>query len=141
MSDASYAGDLTPEQAWEILKSETDAALIDVRTDAEFHYIGLADLSSLGKEPKLIQWKLFPAMNLNPDFDQQINSLGANPDTALLFLCRSGVRSLHSAIRMTEQGYNRCYNVSGGFEGDPDAKKHRGTTNGWKVAGLPWVQS
>jgi len=41
---------------------------------------------------------------------------------------------------MTAAGYRRCYNVAEGFEGNPDAERHRGKTGGWKAAGLPWVQ-
>jgi len=27
-----------------------------------------------------------------------------------------------------------------GFEGDRDSNQHRSSVNGWKLAGLPWVQ-
>jgi rhodanese-related sulfurtransferase len=55
-------------------------------------------------------------------------------------LCRSGVRSIAAAEAMTAAGYKNCYNILGGFEGPPDQQRHRGTTGGWKAAGLPWEQ-
>ena len=32
--DGDYAGDVTPSDAWEMLKSEPDTVLIDVRTES-----------------------------------------------------------------------------------------------------------
>ena len=45
----SYAGDITPEQAWTILRENPDAVLVDVRTDAEWRFVGVPDLSSLDR--------------------------------------------------------------------------------------------
>ena len=50
MSDDTYAGDLAPKQTWEMLAENPKARLVDVRTDAEFAYVGNPDLSGLGKE-------------------------------------------------------------------------------------------
>lgn len=140
MNNAPYAGDITPQQAWEMLQTEPDATLIDVRTDAEFSFVGLTDLSTLQKQPQLIAWKVFPTMECNEDFADQVEAIAANHEAPLLFLCRSGVRSKYAAIEVTTRGYHRCYNISGGFEGDHDDNQHRGTVNGWKVDNLPWKQ-
>ena len=40
-----YAGDVTSVEAMEILKRETRAVLLDVRTDAESVFVGHPDLS------------------------------------------------------------------------------------------------
>ena len=61
--------------------------------------------------------------------------------TPVLFLCRSGGRSAAAASVATAAGFGPAYNVAEGFEGDPDAHGHRGTVNGWKVAGLAWRQT
>lgn len=135
-----YAGDLSPQEAWALLESNPSAKLVDVRTSAEWSYVGVADLSSLNREPIFIEWQLFPEGRINPDFAQQLEGVGVSEDEPILFLCRSGVRSAAAAAAMTERGYAQCYNVSEGFEGDPDPSRHRGTLNGWKVRGLPWVQ-
>lgn len=137
---ANYAGDITPERAWEILAGDENAVLVDVRTKPEWSFVGVCDLDNLGKKPALIEWQVFPTMAVNESFGESVDSLGAPKDAPLLFLCRSGARSRSAAIAVTERGYHACYNVAGGFEGDPDGDRHRGRINGWKAAGLPWVQ-
>ena len=140
MSEKTYAGDLTPLETWEMLSENPKAQLFDVRTDAEFACVGNPDLSELGKEVRQVYWKIFPAMEANPDFVAEVKDAGFEKDTPLLFLCRSGVRSKHAAEALTAAGFTACYNVAGGFEGDKDPQGHRGTGNGWKVDGLPWKQ-
>lgn len=140
MTDQPYAGDLMPRDAFEILKNDPDAVLIDVRTDAEWNWVGVPDLSAIGKQVEFVPWVIFPTMQPNPDFVHQATSGRAKKDAPVIFLCRSGVRSKGAAIAVTAAGYAKCYNLAHGFEGDPDGEKHRGTTNGWKVDGLPWVQ-
>ncbi len=140
MTELKYAGDLSPAESWALLNNEPGAELIDVRTEAEFSYVGLPDLSAIGKDLRLICWKVFPSMDTNASFEKEVEQLAAEKDQPLMFLCRSGVRSRSAAHAMTARGFSRCYNVTEGFEGDHDGDKHRGTVNGWKVRGLPWVQ-
>jgi rhodanese-related sulfurtransferase len=132
------------EDTWTRLKSDTRAVLIDVRTIAEWAYVGLPDLSSIGKRPVLVEWQGFPDDRLNTAFVERVtealNPLGADRDSELLFICRSGQRSLKAARAMTEAGYTRCLNVTDGFEGPLDPSRHRGTLGGWKAKGLPWAQ-
>lgn len=136
----NYAGDLSATEAWELLKSDPKARLIDVRTTAEWNFVGLPDLSPLGQEAALIEWQMFPTMQPNPQFVAAA-SAGADKDAPVLFLCRSGARSRSAAIALTAAGFGRAYNIAGGFEGDLDDERHRGQRNGWKAAGLPWKQS
>lgn len=138
---AGYAGDLSPTQAWALLKSDADAVLVDVRTKAEFVFVGIPDLSGIDKEPLMVPWKTFPTMEQNPNFAQQIAMECKDKDAPLLFLCRSGGRSREAAIAMTKAGFTRCYNIATGFEGDADAQRHRNTVGGWRRDGLPWVQT
>lgn len=63
----------------------------------------------------------------------------AKTDTVLL-LCRSGKRSALAAEEATKAGFTHVYNVLEGFEGDLDDESHRGTLEGWRFRGLPWVQ-
>ena len=139
-SNPGYAGDVSPDEAWDLLDREPDAILIDVRTTAEWSYVGLPDVSSLEKEVVRLDWKQFPSMNVNPNFVGELQAQGFEADQALLFLCRSGVRSKDAAVAMTSAGFRRCYNIAEGFEGDRNDTKHRGTVGGWKLRGLPWVQ-
>jgi rhodanese-related sulfurtransferase len=136
----NYAGDLSATEAWELLKSDPKARMIDVRTTAEWNFVGLPDLSPLGQEAALIEWQMFPTMQPNPQFVAAA-SAGADKDAPVLFLCRSGARSRSAAIALTAAGFGRAYNIAGGFEGDLDDERHRGHRNGWKAAGLPWKQS
>jgi len=137
---SNYAGDLSPKEAWTLLESDASAVLIDVRTRAEWTYVGVPDLSPLNKRTVFIEWQEFPGGTRNQEFGAQVEDLELGKDTPLLFLCRSGARSAAAATLMTEKGYARCYNVAEGFEGDPDDARHRGSVNGWKVRGLPWMQ-
>jgi rhodanese-related sulfurtransferase len=135
----SYAGDVTPEQAWTALRDEPGAVLVDVRTRAEWSYVGLPDLGGIGKEPVLIEWQTYPDGRVNDRFTAQLEEAGVAKDAPVYFLCRSGVRSVSAATTATQQGWSRSHNVLHGFEGPHDETRHR-TVAGWKVAGLPWVQ-
>jgi rhodanese-related sulfurtransferase len=135
-----YGGDVTADQAWEVLKESPDAVLVDVRTQPEWVFVGVPDLTDINKKTVFVPWQVFPAMQVNAEFVQQVKASGAKSDAPVLFLCRSGQRSRAAAIAMTSEGYGRCYNVAGGFEGPHGEDGHRGTKDGWKVKGLPWVQ-
>jgi len=136
----------TPQETWEALKSDADSVLVDVRTIAEWDYVGLPTLESVGKEVLAVEWMEFPEMTRNLQFAEELLAqFGDKDPSAIYFICRSGVRSRSAAICLLAEiaGSDRnikCYNVLEGFEGDHDEHKHRGTTNGWKVHGLPWRQ-
>lgn len=135
-----YAGDISPKQAWEGLAADHDAQLVDVRTTAEWAYVGTPDLSDLGREVVAVEWKKFPSMTVNDRFVDEVREAGVSEGSPIYFLCRSGVRSRDAAIAMTEHGFGPCFNIASGFEGDHDDKGHRGRVGGWKVDGLPWRQ-
>ncbi|HTQ14771.1 MAG TPA: rhodanese-like domain-containing protein [Rhizomicrobium sp.] len=143
---ADYAGDLQVQDAWDLMKSDAKAQIVDVRTAPEWSFVGQPDVSSLGgRHAHLVEWQTYPAMAVNPNFvdmvARHLAAAGAGKDTPVLFLCRSGARSRAAAVAMTKAGFSRAYNIAGGFEGDVDASGHRGRTNGWKAANLPWRQS
>jgi rhodanese-related sulfurtransferase len=136
-----YAGDITPTEAWQRLKENAGAVLIDVRTAEEWAYVGVVNLDTIDGQAYFVPWAFFPAMTANPNFINQVKEQACpTTDTPLLFLCRSGVRSVHAARALSEAGFTACYNILGGFEGDLDEHGHRSHTNGWKVDGLPWRQ-
>lgn len=140
----SYAGDVEVLKAWQLLSQDPNAVLIDVRTHAEWSYVGVPMLDDPAREVVLAEWLSYPAMQVNADFGerllQELEGRNTAPDAALFFLCRSGVRSQNAAIVMTKLWRGPCYNVASGFEGDLDDALHRGSCNGWKHAGLPWRQ-
>jgi rhodanese-related sulfurtransferase len=132
------------EEAWARLKRDAGSVLIDVRTIAEWAYVGLPDLSTIGKRPVLVEWQGFPDDRVNTAFAERLTEaltpIGADRDCELLFICRSGQRSLKAAQAMAAAGYARCRNVADGFEGPLDPSRHRGQLGGWKAKGLPWAQ-
>ena len=131
---------ISPPQVWNALREDPQAQLVDVRTDAEWTYVGLPDLAAAGKQPVLIPWQIFPKMELNAGFIDQLKQAGFAPEHHIYFLCRSGVRSLAAAQAAQAAGFTHAYNVADGFEGNPDGEGHRGRVAGWKAEGLPWRQ-
>ncbi len=136
-----------PSETWSGLKNSTDAVLVDVRTKPEWSFIGIPDLSALGKQVILQEWRQYPDMSVNESFVVNLlEQLGGSAPSKIYFMCRSGVRSMEAANVMHEalsaQGcVTKCVNVSEGFEGDLDGTRHRGVTNGWKARGLAWGQT
>lgn len=140
MNYGSYAGDLDPAATWRELSGDPLASLVDVRTNAEWAYVGIPDLAAIGRQVLCVSWKLFPDDAVNTAFVDQIRAAGVAPSQRIFLICRSGQRSRDAAIALTAAGFETCYNVAEGFEGDRNPAGHRGTVNGWKVAGLPWRQ-
>ena len=126
-----YAGDIPPALAWQWVQTG-NAVLVDVRTDAERAWVGQVPGA------KVVAWKQWPQMLMNPDFDTQLQAVVPSGSKVLL-LCRSGVRSVAAAQRATELGL-QAYSILEGFEGDLDANGQRGKLNGWRYRGLPWQQ-
>jgi len=137
----SYAGDISAAEAWERLAADPRAQLLDVRTMAEWNFVGLPDLSSLGRRTHCIEWQQFPGGARNPDFVTEAAKALTAKDAQVMLLCRSGSRSRAAAIALTQAGFSQAFNVGDGFEGDVDEEGHRGDRNGWKAADLPWRQS
>ena len=129
-----------PQQVWAALRADPQAQLVDVRTDAEWAYVGLPDLGEAGKQPVLAPWQVFPSMQPNAGFFEQLRRAGLTGQHRLYFLCRSGVRSTAAAQAAPGAGFPLAFNVADGFEGPPDGEGHRGLVAGWKADGLPWRQ-
>ena len=135
--------EITPPDAWTILRSDPNAVLLDVRSTMEFQYVGhpIGAVHVPLKEP--------PDWNVNPDFVDSVRralseksaGAGGPEGMTILSICRSGQRSHTAAELLAAQGFNNVYNVIEGFEGDRDKQSHRNTINGWRVHGLPWEQS
>jgi rhodanese-related sulfurtransferase len=137
------AGDVNPAEAWARLAAEARALLVDVRTKLELQLVGGPDLAGLGREPVQAEW--MTQQGANPGFVGEVKALlaarGADQDTPLYFLCRTGGRSRMAAGQLTREGYTACYNIVEGYEGDLDAHGHRNSITGWRARGLPWRQS
>lgn len=140
----SYAGDITPQQAWDLLSDNPEAVLVDCRTDAEWRWVGVPDISGLGRDVVYIEWNTSEGRHNEGFVDDLVEKLGvAGPSSGerpVVFLCRSGNRSIGAAEAATAAGIGPSYNVLDGFEGNLDSHRHRGGT-GWRAIGLPWLQS
>ena len=129
-----YSGALTPAEAYEVWRGVPGTKLVDVRTRAEWDYVG--------RIPGAVELELltYPANRPNAAFVAELESR-ADKAAPVLFICRSGGRSHNAAMLAAQAGYAASYNVLEGFEGDRDIHGHRNTCGGWRVAGLPWAQS
>ncbi len=129
-----YSGAVTPIEASTLLQALPRATLVDVRTRAEWDYVGRVPGSVL------VEWNTYPDGTRNPAFIEQLRNAAADVEVPILFLCRSGQRSDQAARAARAAGYSHAFNVLEGFEGDKDASGQRGHLNGWRNAGLPWIQ-
>ena len=129
-----YGGALLPQEAFELMQKAPGARLVDVRTQAEWDYVGRIPGSIQ------IEWQTYPGSKPNPNFLTELQAQ-ADKDAIVMFLCRSGARSHSASALASRAGYANSYNVLEGFEGDKDSNGHRNAVGGWRVAGLPWVQS
>ena len=136
--------DVPVEEVWARLEGDPASMLVDVRTRAEWAFVGLPDLEKIGKRVLTVEWQTSPESRIDVAFPERLKTVldaaGAGHDTVLFFICRSGGRSRMAAEAMANAGYRRCWNVADGFEGPLDADRHRGRIAGWKAAGLAWVQ-
>jgi rhodanese-related sulfurtransferase len=128
-----YAGALTASEAAQLLQLAPGAKLVDVRTRAEWDWVGRVP------DAVEIEWNQYPGGVRNPNFLAELKRQ-VDPEALVMFLCRSGARSDGAARLATEAGYSACFNILEGFEGDKDANGHRNTVGGWRKAGLPWIQ-
>jgi rhodanese-related sulfurtransferase len=128
-----YQGELTPQEAFDLWRLAPGAKLIDVRTRAEWDWVGRIP------DAVEIEWNQYPGGMRNPHFLAELKRQ-VDPEALVMFICRSGVRSIGAAAVASENGYNNCYNVLEGFEGDKDANGQRNRIGGWRKTGLPWHQ-
>jgi len=129
-----YAGALLPAEAHSLMQQVPASKLVDVRTQAEWDYVGHVP------DSVLIEWNTYPSGQRNPAFIEQLRARIVKSDAPVMFLCRSGVRSHHAAQAATQAGYANAYNILEGFEGDKDTQGHRNAAGGWRFRGLPWIQ-
>jgi rhodanese-related sulfurtransferase len=127
-----YAGSVPPKDAWALVQAG-DAVLVDVRTAEERKFVGYVP------ESLHVAWATGTSLSRNPRFVRELEAK-TGKDAVVLLLCRSGKRSAAAAEAATKAGFTHAFNVSEGFEGELDDQQRRGTLNGWRYLGLPWIQ-
>ena len=135
----SYAGDITPEEAWKVLVDNPEAVLVDCRTEAEWRFVGVPDTSSLQRDVVYVEWNRTDGTHNDGFVDDRVAPGVTRGLRPVVVLAPPATRSFGAAAGATAAGILPSFNVLDGFEGNVDADGHRGTT-GWKAVGLPWRQ-
>ena len=136
----SYKRNLLPKMAVERLQNNPQALFVDVRSKAEYKYVGYPENSIL------IPWIDDPDWEPNPEVFsdsvmQELDGRENLSDTEIILICRSGFRSNEALKCLENKGFTQVSHVASGFEGDLDENDHRGNLNGWRHDGMPWSQS
>jgi rhodanese-related sulfurtransferase len=109
--------------------------LIDVRSIAEYVFIGHPEMAY--NIPLMFWSEKQQKLILNENFLTNIESRFKRDDI-LIFICRSGGRSLKTATMAKQSGFINVFSVKEGFEGQKDKKGYR-SINGWKNSELPYT--
>ena len=138
--EMSYKRNLLPKMAVERLQNNPQALFVDVRSKAEYKYVGFPENSIL------IPWIDNPDWEPNPEAfsDLVMKELDGRENllnTEIILICRSGFRSNEALKCLENKGFTQVSHVASGFEGDLDENDHRGNLNGWRHDGMPWSQS
>ncbi|UCH07327.1 MAG: hypothetical protein JSV55_14860 [Deltaproteobacteria bacterium] len=165
-AEAQEPKDILSIEAYDMLNTVPDTYLIDVRTRAEYQFIGHAPMAHLFPlyfmSDQLVQkdeqWE-YQLTNNNKAFVEEI-SKKFQKDNNLLIISRDGTRSILAARQLIKAGFKNVYNVKDGFEGPPfptyeDQNRHKFYRQlakrnkipaynhrrfyGWQWWGLPWT--
>jgi len=129
---------LSSKKSFEILSKKADVCLIDVRTQPEWQFVGVPDLSLIKKKTFFVSWQIYPLMIENKNFEKKILDMGIKKNNEIHLICRSGQRSYKAASYLLSFGFTKCFNVVDGFEGKLNPLNMRGLIDGWKYNKLPW---
>jgi rhodanese-related sulfurtransferase len=153
-------------EAYDQLNTVPDTYLIDVRTRAEYQFVGHPNNAYLfpymfltNKVIKSDEKYEYQFNQKNKDFIEEISKVFKKTDN-LLIICRDGIRSALAAKELIDNGFKKVTVITDGFEGpefpsfdNPDLHKfyrlkaklnkldsylHR-RHYGWQYWGLPWT--
>ena len=121
---------ITPQQAHDLLRQDSQIMYLDVRTEAEF---------SAGHPQSSVNIPVFffqaqGTPSPNPDFLKVVEA-NIPKETTIIVGCQAGRRSQHGAEILEQAGYTNLANMMGGFGGGPD--QSGAPLPGWRDAGLP----
>ncbi len=127
--------EVTAREAYEMIVKDPAVRLVDVRSIAEYYFVGHAETAA--NVPLTFWDEKAQSLVTNEHFVQDIRAR-YKPEETLVFMCRSGGRSLKAAQLAKAAGFPNVINVKEGFEGEKDARGYR-TAGGWKNSGLPYT--
>ena len=125
--------DISSKEAFALLK-KPNTYLIDVRSIAEYVFVGHPEMAH--NIPFMFWDEKRQDLESNDTFIEDVKSR-FRTEERLIFICRSGGRSLKAARRIRNAGYTQVFNISRGFEGDKNQEGYR-VVNGWKNS-LPYT--
>lgn len=133
LGNCQKVAEILPQEAYQMLKAQ-NTYLVDVRSVAEYVFVGHPEMAY---NIPFMFWceseqKLLP----NDDFLKDLEAR-FKKDDVLIFMCRSGGRSLKAAEQAKQAGFTKTFNLKEGFEGAKDKQGCR-QVNGWKNRGLPY---
>ncbi len=140
--------DVIPSDAYALATSNAGYYILDVRTVAEWQWVGHPGINKAGEGAALtgkvlnISYEVSKKgqMILNDHFLKDVQDVFQDTSNVVLItMCRSGSRSKAAATVLEAAGYN-VLNMVTGFEGSADTNGYR-TVNAWKVEGLPYTSA
>jgi rhodanese-related sulfurtransferase len=153
-------------EAYDMLNAVPEAYLIDVRTQAEYQFVGHPFKAYLFPyvffTTHFVKGGEKPGYQMSPKnkaFVEQIGKAFKKTDN-LLIICRDGARSVLAAKDLVNAGFKNVFDVTDGFEGPEfptfeDSNRHKFYRQlakrnkiygfehrrhyGWQSWGLPWT--
>jgi len=141
---------LTAAEAYTELKKHGEKTLfIDVRTQYEVEYVGYTKMidknipivfkTDKKWDKKKGRFSRISNKHFVKDVVKALKAKGLTKEDHIIFMCRSGSRSVYTSKLMAKAGYMNVSTIVDGFEGGKDKKTKHRTKNGWKNAGNPWT--
>lgn len=133
---------LDANAAYELLKKDPRAVIVDIRSTMEYLFVGHPTGAIH------VAWIDEPEWTINPHFVTDVRKILLGGATShddisgapVILICRSGKRSIDAGKALLNAGFSEVFYVDEGFEGELDDSRHRGTVGGWRFRGMPWEQ-
>ena len=123
--------EITPQQAHDLLKGNSDVVYIDVRSEREFangHPQGAVNIPVAFPDPAR-------GMVVNSDFVKVVEA-NFPKEKRVIVGCQAGPRSTAAAGMLEKAGFQDISNMLGGFGGMRDQMGNV-SAPGWAASGLP----
>jgi rhodanese-related sulfurtransferase len=123
--------EVTPQEAYDLLKSDPDCLYLDVRSVPEFEAGHPTDAINI----PLLHFDPAVGMTPNEDF-LRVAEANLPKEKKLVVGCKAGGRSARACEMLSQMGYKDVTNVKGGFVAATD-NFGRIVEPGWSMLNLP----